>query len=190
MAIKLCDALGRLGISSDTISTDAFMKNRTERSSLGISGYNPRSIDVHELGSALSQFASREAFGHHPYDNSTGMKQVRPRVVEPCDVLVVEGIHAFHLGIANRINLRVFLDSDEATLRRMRYRANIQKRGMEPADAAAKIESEWQDYCAVIRPLIPTADLVAQVDERFNYRWFISPVGTGMNSNPIHLVPQ
>lgn len=173
MASQLCGALGELGISGFTISTDSLMKDRAERNALGINGYNPRSIDIHALESAISKFITREPFAHHPYDNRTGTKQVSPKLVDPCDVLVVEGIHAFDRAIANRMQLKVFFDSDEATLRHMRYRANMQKRGMNPADAEARIQSEWQDYCAFVRPLVSSADLVVQVDQHFNYRWLI-----------------
>ena len=183
VAGQLCGALVRLGTSSDLISTDSFMLDRAERNALGISGYNPLSIDINALETSLSKFSLREAFTHYPYDNGTGTKQVNPSVVEPCDVLVVEGIHSFHPGIAKQMSMKVFFDSDEATLRKMRYRANMQKRGMSPASAEAKIQNEWQDYCALVRPLITSADLVVHVDERFNYRWLMSTGSPGASSN-------
>ena len=86
------------------------------------------------------------------------------------DVLVVEGIHSLHLSFAHQMDLKVFIDSDEATLRQMRYRANMQKRGMTPVDAAARITSEWEDYNAVVRPRVEVADLVVQVDAEFRYQ--------------------
>jgi uridine kinase len=183
VASQLCDALFRLGTSSDLISTDSFMMDRAERNALGISGYDPLSIDINALESSLSKFSLREKFTHFPYDNGTGTKQVNPRVVEPCDVLVVEGIHSFHPGLAKRMNLKVFFDSDEATLRKMRYLANMQKRGMNAASAKAKIQNEWQDYCVLVRPLITSAELVVHVDERYNYRWLMSSVNPGESSN-------
>ncbi|MBT3065975.1 uridine kinase [Rhodoferax sp. U11-2br] len=171
VARQLCDALAQLGVSGDAISTDAFMKDRSERNALGMSGFDPRSINIHALDSAIREFVVREPFAHHPYDNRTGTKQVSQRVVNPSDVLVVEGIHAFHLGIAKWMHLKVFLDADESNLRLMRYRANMQKRGMAPADAQTRIEQEWQDFCAIVRPLISSADLVVHVDPLYNYRW-------------------
>jgi uridine kinase len=174
VASQLCSDLGRFDIFGDMISTDSFMRDRAERNALGISGYNPRSIDIQALDSAISKFLTRESFAHYPYDNRTGTKNVRPRVVEPCDVLVVEGIHSFNPGVAKRMHLKVFIDADEVTLRQMRYRANMQKRGMKAVDAEARIESEWQEYCTAVRPLISSADLIVHVDESYNYRWPMS----------------
>ena len=145
------------------------MRDRAERNALGISGYDLRSLNVQALQGALASFAKREPFSVHPYDNRTGTKSLRPRTVQPVDVLVVEGIHSLHLSLAQQMDLKVFIDSDEATLRQMRYRANIQKRGMTPVDAAARISSEWEDYIVVVRPRVEVADLVVQVDAEFRY---------------------
>ena len=69
------------------------------------------------------------------------------------------------------MDFKVFITSDEATLRKMRLRANMQKRGMTAIDAAARIPSEWEDYSAAVRPRIETADMVVHVDQEFMYRW-------------------
>lgn len=190
VASQLCGALAQLSISGDSISTDSFMKDRAERNALGISGYNPRSIDIHALDAAIRKFTAREPFSHYPYDNRTGTKHVNPIVVAPCDALVVEGIHSFHLDVANRMHLKVFFDSDESTLRLMRYRANMQKRGMKPADAETRIQNEWQDYCAMVRPLMASADLVIHVDQLFNYRWLVNSGDADADPNATIYVPQ
>ena len=85
------------------------------------------------------------------------------------DVLVVEGIHSLHLSFAQQMDLKIFIDSDEATLRQMRYRANMQKRGMTQVDAAARISGEWEDYNVVVRPRVEVADLLVRVDAEFKY---------------------
>ena len=186
VASPLCAELGQLGISGFSISTDSFMKDRRERNALGISGYNPRSINSQALESAILKFIAREPFAHHPYDNRVGTKQESPKVVAPGDVLVVEGIHAFDLVVAKQMQLRIFFDSDEATLRHMRYRAHIQKRDMKPAEAGARIEGEWQDYCAFIRPLTSSADLIVQVDRHFNYKWPTDSGAPSESSKPTY----
>ena len=170
LAARLRAALARLGVSADSISTDDFMRDRAERNALGISGYDLRSLDVQALQGALASFVDREPFSVHPYDNRTGTKSPRPRTILPVEVLVVEGIHSLHPDLAHRMDLKVFTDSDEATLRQMRHRANMHKRGMTADDAGARISSEWQDYMAAVRPRIEVADLVVQVDMEFNYR--------------------
>lgn len=170
LASRLCVALDRLGVRGDSISTDDFMRDRAERNALGISGYDLRSLDVQALQGALASFANREPFGVHPYDNRSGTKNPKQKIVEPVEVLVVEGIHSLHIGFARQMDLKVFIDADEATLRQMRHRANMQKRGMTADDAAARISSEWKDYNVSVRPRIEVADLVVQVDLEFKYR--------------------
>lgn len=168
--MKLCEALGKDGITASPVSTDAFMKDRAERNSLGISGYDPRSIDIHRLARAIEMFLSGRDFKYHPYDNRTGTKQRSPSMVSSCQVLVVEGIHSLHPAVANLMHWKVFMASDEATLHQMRYRANIQKRGMSAEEAGARIPAEWQDYRRYVEPLSASADWIVQVDQAFNYR--------------------
>lgn len=170
LAARLRAALGRLGVGADSISTDDFMRDRAERNALGISGYDLRSLDVQALQGAIASFVDREPFSVHPYHNRTGTKSPRPQTILPVEVLVVEGIHSLHPDLAHRMDLKVFIDSDEATLRQMRHRANMHKRGMTAGDAAARISSEWRDYMTAVRPRIEVADLVVQVDMEFNYR--------------------
>jgi len=146
------------------------MLERAERNALGISGYDLRSLDVQALQRALTSFVNREPFSVHLYDNRTGTKNPKPKTVVPIEVLVVEGIHSLHVGLSQQMDLKVFIDSDEATLRQMRYRANMQKRGMTAHDAAVRISSEWEDYNVAVRPRIEVADLVVEVDMEFKYR--------------------
>jgi uridine kinase len=171
LAHRISEEITSCGIASASISTDAFMKDRAERNAIGISGYNPESIDIQALKNSMLRFGAGEPFTYHRYDNRTGTKQQSPSVVEPCRVLVVEGIHSFHPTIAERMHLKVFIDSDEPTLRHMRFRANMQKRGMCSTDAEAMIQAEWNDYVALLRPLSKSANLAVHVDQDFNYRW-------------------
>lgn len=170
LAHRLCEDLRLLGVTGAPMSTDAFMKDRSERNALGITGYNPASIDIQALKSSIVRFSEGRPFAYHPYDNKTGTKREAPLVVEPCSVLVVEGIHSFHADVVARMHLKVFIDSDESNLRQMRYRANIRKRGMNAHDAGMRIQAEWNDYCAFLRPLSKLADLTVQVDQDYNYR--------------------
>jgi len=167
VAAQLVAALRRFGLTADAISTDDFMRDRAERDAIGISGYDLRSIDMAALRAVLVRFLDRQPFGVHRYDNRTGTKSGEPRTVSPADVLVVEGIHALHPDLAPHTHLKVFIDADEATARELRVLANRRKRGMSAHDAAARVEREWRDYCAWVRPRREQADVVVQVDLEF-----------------------
>lgn len=170
LAAQLRAALTAGGVESESISTDDFLRDRVERNALGISGYDVRSLDASDLHEAIARFQRRQSFTVQPYDNRTGTRSRQPRTVFPAKVLVVEGIHSLHASVADQMGLKVFIDSDEATLRQMRYRANMLKRGMTAEDAAARISSEWEDYNIFVRPRMAVSDLVVRVDEHFVYR--------------------
>ena len=171
LAKDLADVLATLGVDADWISTDAFMKDRAERNALGITGYNTLSIDSTLLASAIDHFVGREAFAYRPYDNRSGTKHENPRTVAPGRVLVVEGIHALHPSIERRFLLKIFIDSDELTLREMRRQANVLKRGMSLGDAASRIQSEWEDFCSIVLTQKPLANLVVHVSREYEYAY-------------------
>ena len=174
IAKDLSVALNTLGVDADWISTDAFMKDRAERNALGINGYNHLSIDSLLLASAIDQFVDGDAFPYRPYDNRSGTKREDPRIVAPGRVLVVEGIHAFHPAIENRFLLKIFIDSDELTLREMRQRANVSKRGMNPKDAVFRIQSEWNDFSFIVLPQKHLANIVVHVSRNYEYAILIA----------------
>lgn len=169
LANKLACALRAMGFTAEWISTDAFMKERAERNALGITGYDPSAIDAPVLARSIQDFTSGVAFEHHPYDNKSGTRQVLPVTIPPGQVLVVEGIHALHPLIEHMLSFRIFIDADERTLRHMRERANIFKRGMGPAQASARIQHEWDDFCAFVLPRKALADLVIAVSADYDY---------------------
>jgi uridine kinase len=169
LAAELCRALRTHEVSADWISTDAFMKDRTDRNKLGISGYNPLSIDADELALAISKMASGQTYTYFPYDNRTGTKEPVPRSIAAEPVIVIEGIHAFHPAIPRRRCLRIFIHSDEATLRTMRARANVGKRGMDEVEAWKRIDSELEDFRNFVMPGRDSADIRVAVSAQFDY---------------------
>lgn len=169
LAMQLCGALAATGVDADRISTDGFMKDRVQRNALGITGYNPLSIDAASLASALHLFAAGKRFAYHAYDNWSGTRAQVPRIVEPCRVLVVEGIHALHPAVAGAASLKVFIDGEEPTLRELRRRANVAKRGMRPEEAGLRIDGEWADFCAMVLPRRRLADMLVRVSPQYEY---------------------
>lgn len=169
LARDLAAALLRSGVTADYISTDGFMKDRAERNALGITGYDPRSIDIALLASALDRCVAGEPFAYRPYDNRSGTKSEQPRAVGPVQVLVVEGIHALHPDIVERFPLKVFIDADEATLRQLRRHANMRKRGMAPEEAGTRIQREWEDFSSLVLPRKALADLIVRVSRAYEF---------------------
>lgn len=169
LAKSLSSAINEAGLRSEWISTDAFMKDREERNLLGITGYDLSAIDAEQLANSIACFTAGASFEYHPYDNKTGKKQIEPTTIFPGQVLVVEGIHAFHPNAERAMSLKVYLDSDEQTLRDMRHRANVHKRGMSPNEATSKIQMEWNAFCSIVLPRRCVADMVFNVTRNYEY---------------------
>ncbi len=177
LASSLCASLDRIGEGADWLSTDAFLKSRSERNALGHTGYNSLSVDSAAMRDAVASILNRQNFMYYAYDNRIGCRAVNPTTVLPRSVIVIEGIHAFHPAVSKALHLRVFIDADESTLRAMRARANVSKRGMSPIDAHARLDKELEDYRAFTLPLKSHADLVVTVNTEFEYS--VLPGGAG-----------
>lgn len=169
LASSLCASLDRMGVGAAWLSTDAFLKSRSERNALGHTGYNSLSIDGTAMRDAVVSILNRQDFTYHPYENRTGCSAVDATTLSPQLVIVIEGIHAFHPAISKALHLRVFIDADESTLRAMRVRANVSKRGMSATDSHARVDKEMEDYRAFTLPLKSQADLVVEVNTEFEY---------------------
>jgi len=177
LARGLCTSLVRMGVGADWLSTDAFLKNRSERDALGHTGYNALSIDASAMREAVASILNRQDFTYFPYENRTGCRAANSTTLSHQSVVVVEGIHAFHPAVSKALHLRVFIDADESTLRALRARANVSKRGMNAADALARIDKELEDYRAFTLPFKSQADFVVNVNTEFEYS--VWPRGAG-----------
>lgn len=164
LAATLCDHLRALGLRADVLSTDAFLQDRAERNRRGLQGYDPASLDAEALAAAIARLAAGSPLDYVPYDNRTGMRVTTARRLLPQDVLIVEGIHAFHPAVLVHAPLRVVLHADEATLKALRARANVVKRGMDPDDARRRIDAEYEAFCRHVLPRLASAEVQVSVD--------------------------
>jgi len=169
MAVNLSTNLSNNHIQTDWLSTDVFLNDRETRNKLGISGYNPESVDANGLLNAILLLRQKAAFEYRPYDNRLGRKIETPKTLTPQDIVILEGIHSFHNDINEYIDLKIFIDSDEETLKKMRHRGNILKRGMDASVAGDKIDNEFNEFEKYILPNKNLADLIIRVDIDFDY---------------------
>jgi type I pantothenate kinase len=117
-AEELCARLpGRVGV----ISTDGFLYPNAELAARGLlarKGF-PESYNRQLVDGVLSRIASGApevevpTYSHHTYDI-----EGPPTVVRRPDVLIVEGVVALQAPIADYCSTRVYIDADEADLRR------------------------------------------------------------------------
>jgi type I pantothenate kinase len=109
------------GVRVEIISTDGFLLPNATLAARGLAARKgfPESYD-HELATDVLQAIATGAgdvpvprYSHRTYDI-----EGPPQVVSDPDVLIVEGITALQRPIAGFCSLRVYLDADEADLRR------------------------------------------------------------------------
>lgn len=151
------------------MSTDVFLNDRETRNKLGMSGYNPQSVDAHGFQKAVLLLRQKATFEYRPYDNRLGRKIEPRKTLTPQDIVILEGIHSFHNVINEYIDLKIFIDSDEETLKKMRHRGNILKRCMDASVAGGKIDNEFDEFKKYILPNKYLADLIIHVGFDFDY---------------------
>jgi uridine kinase len=169
LAASLCSALRQRQTSADWISTDAFLIERTERNRLGVSGYNPASIDADDLASAVRKLSNGGSFSYHPYDNRSGRKTGSSRTIDAQAVVIIEGIHAFHPALSTHLDYRIFIDADDDVLRTLRINGNRTKRGMELDDAVRRVDHEFAEFRQFIAPQKSLADALVSVSSDYSY---------------------
>ena len=108
-------------LAVEVVATDGFLLPNDELATVGLlhqKGF-PASYDEGAIGAFLS--ALREGrrgevpvYSHVTYDRVPG----EARVVEPVDVVVLEGVNALQPAVAAALDLRVYLHAEEPVVRR------------------------------------------------------------------------
>jgi type I pantothenate kinase len=119
VAAELCELVGDARV--DVLSTDGFLFPNATLTARGLAARKgfPESYDAELATDVLRRIAVGERkvpvprYSHRSYDIDGP-----PQVVDQPDVLVVEGVNALQPPIADFCSIRVYLDADEADLRR------------------------------------------------------------------------
>jgi len=118
----LAERLAARGRRTRTLSTDAFLLPNALLSERGLSmrkGF-PETYDLAAMGAALARLRAGGAavqvpvYSHDLYDVVPGALDT----VEPADVVVLEGIVALQAPAVDQLDLALYVDADEASVRR------------------------------------------------------------------------
>lgn len=107
---------------------------------------DPDIFDHDELLADMDTLASGKPITKKGYDYANHVRADSDELIEPPDVLILEGIHAFHdPRLMQRMNLKVYMhvDPDMCLLRRMLR--DTQERGRE-------IKGVAEQYVATVKP--------------------------------------
>jgi len=170
LAERICDELNRMQVESNHLSTDSFLIDREERNKKGISGYNLAALKSNELLDAVEKLEQGNGLTYFPYDNRLGKNVSESRLIKGSAVIIIEGIHCFHEIIRMKMDLKIYIDAEREVLKKLRFSANIEKRGCTENEASENINEEMEEYIKYILPNMKHSDLIIELNEKYNYK--------------------
>jgi phosphoribulokinase len=152
------------------LSTDDYHRyDRYERAHQPFTALHP---DCHHLGilaQHLQLLATGQPILKPVYDHSTG-RLIRPQLVEPTEVIVVEGLLPLHSKLARAcFDVTVYLDPPEEIRRQWKITRDTTSRGYTEDQVLSELLEREADSAAFIRPQRAHADIVvrfAPIDAR------------------------
>jgi uridine kinase len=169
LAGMLCEELQDQGLDADWMSTDAFLLDREIRNSLGLTGYNPASIDADEIMRAIAKLTEGSAYEYYPYVNRTGTRSSQPRTLNSRAIVVIEGIHSLHFKLLPHLDYKVFIDAPVDVLKDLRIQANMKKRDMSYRDACRRVDFELEEFERYTAPERQHVDCVLKITRNYDY---------------------
>lgn len=171
----LVKKLNSKGVDSECISLDGYLMPREERIKSKISGYNPSAYDLSSVKSDIATLRNGTSINIGLYDHEKGQTFPDKVVIEPCEVLIVEGLHAMHSELAALMNLSVFVFTDDLHLGQIRHHADQEKRRQTVAFSKANLAVELERYKEFVEPYKKEADLLFSLIEKWHYTEVSNP---------------
>lgn len=145
------------------VCTDDYHRyDREARKTLSITPLNPECNYVSIMEQHLKLLAAGEPILKPIYNHSNGTLDA-PELVEPVDLVIVEGLLAYHTkAMRDCFDVKVYLDPPEDLRRRWKIDRDTSKRGYEVDQVIADLEKREPDSEAFIRPQREFADIVVR----------------------------
>jgi D,D-heptose 1,7-bisphosphate phosphatase len=155
------EALGRRGLRAVCVPLDAWLRSEDERSDAGVLGrFDLAAIEAFAVG--LPGRTEPVALEISAYDRRTRTRRepVETLVIEPHDVVIVEGVPALAIDtLVAAARTHFYVDCDENE-RRRRFEREYRLRGFDAAAVAALYEQREVDEHPLIRASAVAADVV------------------------------
>lgn len=161
LARGLVEALGPQRCVS--LCTDDYHRyDRAERAELPFTALHPACNFVGVMEQHLQLLATGEPVLKPVYDHSTG-ELTRPELVEPAEVVIVEGLLPLYSKLARAcFDVTVYLDPPEEIRRDWKVQRDCAKRGYTPDQVLAELDRRESESAEHIRPQRRHADLVVR----------------------------
>ena len=166
---KIQGELQSRGLSTGLLTLDSYLIERAERVRRGLSGYQIESYDQAGIIAALTNFKDQKPIINFPYDHMIGRACGDKITIAPCSILIVDGLHSLHENIYELIDFSIFLYTDDESLKKIRFDADLAKRELTADQANDHSESEFLLYKTLIDPYKSKADLRLFLIEKWKY---------------------
>lgn len=161
LAKAFYELLGRERITTVCLD-DYHSLDRRERALVGLTPLNPRANNFALMEEQLWALKRGAPIAKPVYDHADGTFK-GPEMVEPNEVVIVQGLHPFLLpGIRDAFDLKVWLDPDIELRIRWKLQRDVAKRGYNEAEVRAEIDARGVDAELHIAPQRAHADMVVR----------------------------
>ena len=148
VARRVAEALGRASVVF--IDMDAYYRNHTHLSleeRRRVNWDHPDAFDLDLLAEQLGTLASGQSIRKPVYDFVTHTRREECEVIEPADVIVVDGILLFaEAKVRDLCDVKVFVDADADIRVLRRIRRDMKHRGR-------PLEEIIEQYLATVQPM-------------------------------------
>lgn len=139
---------------------DYRLHDRVVRSSIGRTALDLREIDFDLMRTQVSALKSGMAIYKPVYNHETGLKDP-PELVEPNQIVVIEGFHPLvDEGVRRALDLSIYIDIDRDMAFGWKARRDVEERGWPAQQVQAGIEAQIPDFEAYVDPQKAKADVV------------------------------
>lgn len=145
------------------LSTDDYHRyDRYERAHKPFTALHPDCHHLAILAQHLQLLATGQPILKPVYDHSSG-RLIRPQLVEPVEVIVVEGLLPLHSKLARAcFDVTVYLDPPEHIRRTWKIARDTASRGYTEEQVLAELVERESESATFIRPQRAHADIVVQ----------------------------
>jgi phosphoribulokinase len=146
-----------------SMCTDDYHRyDRAERKELPFTALHPDCNYLEIMEQHLQLLATGAPILKPVYDHATG-ELVRPELVEPAPVVIVEGLFPLHSKLARAcFDVTVYLDPPEEIRRDWKIARDTGKRGYDTEQVLAELERREEESAAYVRPQRSNADVVVR----------------------------
>jgi len=143
--------------------------SRAERIEKGISGYQVEAYDFIQIENDLAKLLNNESINLSSYDHHLGQSSAIKRVIKPCDVLFIDGLHAMHKRLTPFIDFSVFIHTTDEQLKNIRLCADREKRNQSVEVSLKNSAVEFEKYKRLVAPYKKAANCTLLLKSKWKY---------------------